>query len=156
MEKTLIVFYSKSGNSKVAVSIIGQYIKCDVCEITMIEEYPRKSEEFVKIVREHLRNKTGPAINPLKIKLEEYKNLFVVTPNWGNTMAPPLRTFFNTNNIKDMNVYPIMSHGGNGVGHYVEDLEEVTENCIVSSPYVYEMKNLDETEFVNWIKQSKK
>lgn len=152
MEKTLIVYYSKSGNSKVAVSIIQKYLDCDVCEITMVEEYPRKSEEFVEIVSEHLRNKTGPAINPLNIKLEEYKNLFVVTPNWGNTMAPPLRTFFNNNDIGNMNIYPIMSHGGNGIGHYVEDLKEVTENCKFFSPYVYEMKNLDKTELLNWVK----
>lgn len=156
MKNSIVIYYTKSGNSKLAVNIISEALNCQVEEITMQKEYPEDPKEFVKIVREHLKEKTGPLINPVKTDIQLFDNLYVVSPNWGDTMAPPLRTLFNQFEFTNMNIFPVMTHGGNGVGHYVEDLIEITKNCHFSKPFVYKSDDLDVEQLKKWIFNTKK
>jgi len=98
--KTLVVYYSRTGNTKKIGDEIAGDLKCDIDEIT--EKKKRNGMlGFVMSGREAVR-KTTPKINPAKFKPEEYDLVIIGTPNWATTIASPVRTYITMNKFKDV------------------------------------------------------
>lgn len=56
----------------------------------------------------------------LKTKVEDiaaYDTVFVGTPNWWSTIAPPIATFMESHDLSKKRVAPFCTHGGGGSGH---------------------------------------
>lgn len=51
--------------------------------------------------------------------------IFVGTPNWWNTMAPPVATFLSNHDFSGKTLVPFTTHGGSGLGHYPEDMKKL-------------------------------
>jgi len=91
MSKTIVVFYSRKGNTKKVAEKLAAQLNCDIAEIT-----ETKSRNglfgFIRSGREALSKKTPPIILPEK-KWDEYETYYLGTPIWASNMASPVRTF---------------------------------------------------------------
>jgi multimeric flavodoxin WrbA len=66
-------------------------------------------------------------------KFAEYDTIFVGSPNWWGTMAPPLLTFLSSYDFTGKKVIPFFTHGGGGMGN----CEENVKKAIPTAKMVY-------------------
>ena len=99
--KTLVVYYSYTGNCKAITHALSNQITADVLEIQPAEKGLRYEANNYALGTQLLNaikanpNDAGsyPAIDPVSVTLSDYQNIIVVTPLWWSQMAAPMQTF---------------------------------------------------------------
>ena len=122
--KILIVCYSESPNQNTmtAAKWIRQQVGGDICVIKMVTPYSDSYRKVLKESKHHLDNDIKPEILPLDKNVADYDVIFVGSPVWYGTFAPPLGTFFSKYDLSGKTVIPFCTHGGGGAGHLFEDV----------------------------------
>ncbi|EEP28719.1 hypothetical protein GCWU000342_00060 [Shuttleworthella satelles DSM 14600] len=57
--------------------------------------------------------------------------IFVGSPNWLKTFAPPVRSFLRTVDLDGKTIIPFCTHGGGGFGRMIEDYKRECEHSII-------------------------
>lgn len=122
--RILIVCYSESANQNTmtAATWIQQQVGGDLCAVKMVAPYSESYRDVLKEAKNHLDNGIKPEILPLDKDVSNYDIVFVGSPVWYGTFAPPLGTFFSKNDLSGKTVIPFCTHGGGGAGHLFEDV----------------------------------
>ena len=126
--KTAVVYYSWSGNTRFAAETIAKKAEADLFEIKAETPY---NSDFGKCCDEAKPECYGKTLRPIKpiagIDLSKYDMVFVGTPNWWGTMAPPVRTWVTQNKdaLKGKTVCLFQTHGGGGMQRVGKDFAEV-------------------------------
>ncbi len=124
--KTLIVYYSFEGNTKLIAESISQEISAD--KLALKPENEPKSKGFMKYLwggKEALM-RTKPKLIPFNIDFKDYDVIFIGTPVWAWTYSPPLNTFFSNHLLKDKKIALFCCHGG-GKGKIFDKMKKALE-----------------------------
>ncbi len=92
--KTLIVYYSYTGNNEKLALELQKKLDCSLLKI---EELKRRT--WFTIALDLVFNRT-PAIKTTPCRLAEYDHVICVAPIWGSKIASPLKTFLNSEKDK--------------------------------------------------------
>ena len=114
--KQLIVYLSRTKNTKAVAEIIQQYTAADLAAIELVNPYPANYRQIVEQVARE--NETGflPALKTKIENLEKYNTVFIGFPTWGMKLPPPVKTFLTQNNLAAKKIVPFNSNAGYGVG----------------------------------------
>ncbi|MBU0757767.1 MAG: hypothetical protein KKF44_06875 [Nanoarchaeota archaeon] len=93
--KTLIAYYSRSGNTQKVAEKLKNELNCDIERI--VDKKSRKGVMGFILGGKDAIKKNLTQINPVEHEPHEYDLVLVGTPNWGNTMAPAMRTYLHEN-----------------------------------------------------------
>ena len=126
--KTAVVYYSWSGNTRFAAETIAKKSGADLFEIKAETPY---NSDFNKCCDEAKPECYGKTLRPIKpiegLDLAKYDLVFVGSPNWWGTMAPPVRTWVTQSKaaLKDKTVCLFQTHGGGGMQRVGKEFAEV-------------------------------
>ena len=126
--KTAVVYFSWSGNTRFAAETIAKKAGADIFEIKAATPY---SSDFGKCCDEAKPECYGKKLRPIKpiagLDLAKYDVVFVGTPNWWGTMAPPVRTWVTKSKdaLKGKTVCLFQTHGGGGMQRVGREFAEV-------------------------------
>ena len=126
--KTAVVYYSWSGNTRFAAETIAKKAGANIFEIKAEAPY---NGDFGKCCDEAKPECYGKTLRPIKpiegLDLAKYDVVFVGTPNWWGTMAPPVRTWVTRSKdaLKGKTVCLFQTHGGGGMQRVGKDFVEV-------------------------------
>ena len=122
--RILIVCYSESANRNTltAAELIRSQVGGDLVEIRMVKPYGSGYRQVLKESKHHLDNGIKPEIQPLGKNAADYDVIFIGSPVWYGTFAPPVGTVLAQNDLSGKNVIPFCTHGGGGAGHLYDDL----------------------------------
>ena len=131
--RALVLYYSWSdgGNTRQVASMIAGKIGGSCEMIVPVKSYSRKYAEVLKRGRMELKQKESCPIKPLKNDLKKYGVIFVGTPIWFGTYAPPVRTFLQKNEFKGKKVYFFCTHGKGGPGTFFTDAAKLVPGAVV-------------------------
>lgn len=121
-EKILIVSYSYSGNTHRIAREIQKLSDGDLCEIYPWQPYPMSFPELLAQVRQEVRSNYRPRLLPQPYFPKEYGVIFVGSPNWCGTIAPPLASWLYHNNLAGKILLPFSSHCGGVPGNMQRDV----------------------------------
>lgn len=156
--KTLVVYYSYEGNTLKLVESIKENFDVDVLELKPKKE--RKTKTLFRFIWGGIQvyMTKRPKLETYNINLDEYDNIIFGCPCWFGTYAPPINTFISENEIKNKNIYLLVSNGGN-LRHTFKDFEESLKcNNIVSKLEIkYPIKtgleeNINKT--ISWLNEN--
>ncbi|MFC3973864.1 flavodoxin family protein [Maribacter confluentis] len=121
-DKVLVVYLSRTNNTKALAEIIHQEVGGDLVPLELINPYPENYRAIVKQVAEE--NETG-FLPPLKTKVDikKYETIFIGFPTWGMQLPPSLKSFLTENNLEGKTVIPFNSNAGYGVGSSFDTIE---------------------------------
>ena len=130
--KSLVIYYSKTGNTKLMAETMSEEIKADVLAIKPQKEI--KSRGFMLYMRGGLQS-----ISKRTIKLEDtdidlqddYDLIIIGTPVWAGRLNPVVRSFLKKNQFanKKFGLFCTCASKGDGV---LEDLRNIlSENEIL-------------------------
>ena len=107
----LVVFYSWSGNTKFAAEQIQQATGGTLFEIQPRRAYPEDYSECVAVARKECPAGAKPELAALP-DVAPYDTVFVGSPNWCSTIAPPVLAFLTSCDLSGKTVVPFFTHGG--------------------------------------------
>jgi flavodoxin len=130
-ERTLIVYLSRTQNTKAVAEIIHNNIGGTLVALELETPYPEDYQTTVNQVAEE--NKSG-YLPPLKTKIdniEKYDAVFIGFPTWGMQLPPPIKSFLNKNDLSGKTIMPFNTNGGYGIGSSFQTITELCPNSEV-------------------------
>jgi len=147
--KTLVIFYSKTGNTrKIGIDIANQ-LKCDFEEIIDLKN--RKGIfGFIFGGRDAMRKKLTN-IKEISKKIDSYDLIIIGTPNWGSSICPATRTFLENNKATIKKAAFFCTMGGNSPGKTFIQMEEIIGKPI--STVAIQAKELKGNDYINKVNE---
>lgn len=127
--KSLIVYYSHSGTTRRLAELITRETGGDLLELVPETAYPQDYNTVVAQAKRELQSGHRPAPKTALPDLSAYDMVFVGTPNWWSSPAPPVLTFLEQADMKGATVAPFCTHGGGGSGHIRRDMEKASHGA---------------------------
>ncbi len=127
--KSLVTYYSRSGNTRAVAEIIKNATDADIFEIQTSDpnHYPAEYSAAVTAAEAEKNSGKYPAIAATPYMVQ-YDTVFVGTPCWWGTMAGPVHSFLTTVDLSGKTVVPFNTHEGSGAGTVHTDVEQLTPN----------------------------
>ena len=120
--KALIVYYSWSGNTREVAGQIQRLTGGRVVELETVDPYPHDYDTVVRQAKQELASGFNPPLKALVKNIDSYDIIFLGSPNWWSTAAPPVKTFLAEHDLTGKTVAPFITHGGGGLGRYAQDI----------------------------------
>ncbi len=133
IEHILITFFSRSANTLKIAELIKIEVGGTLHEILPQETYPLDNNAVVEQAKQEIRTGFKP---PLKSNFEDiasYNLIFVGSPIWWGTMAPPVATFLSDIDFSGKTILPFCTHGGGGSGQFEEDIARLCSHSHILS-----------------------
>ncbi len=124
-QKILIVYLSRTNNTKAIAEIIQQNTGGDLVAIELEKPYPADYKTTVAQVEQE--NETG-YLPPLKTKIDsmgKYDVIFVGFPTWGMQLPPPMKSFLHQYDLTGKTIIPFNTNAGYGIGSTFQTVKEL-------------------------------
>ena len=130
--KIAIVYYSQSQvqNTALIAKWIQKHVGGDLLPLEMVEPYPDAYGETLKVAGRHHKEGTRPPLKSVP-SLDGYDIVFVGSPIWYGTYAPPFATFADAVKLDGKTVVPFCTHGGGGAGKFFSDVAKACPDAKV-------------------------
>jgi flavodoxin len=109
--KSLVVYYSLTGKTKLAARAIAEALNATLLEIT--ETKARRPGGLVYLTGGFaaLMNR-GSKISPVDVDLKQYETIFIGSPVWASRPAPAINSFIYRTDFEGRSVIPFLTMGG--------------------------------------------
>lgn len=114
--KSLVAYFSRSGNTRVVAGLIQRRLGADLFEILPATPYPQDylaTVEEARLERDSGRQRAPAALVP---RLGDYTDVYLGFPIWGETAPPLIRGFLSGHDWSGRRLIPFITHGGYGLG----------------------------------------
>ena len=138
--KCAVIYFSWSGNTRFAAGIIAKKAGADIFEIKAEKPYNSDFQKCCDEAKPECYGKTLRAIKPIEgLDLAKYDLVFVGSPNWWGTMAPPVRTWVTQSKdaLKGKTVCLFQTHGGGGMQSLGRDFAALLPESTVLEPKAF-------------------
>ncbi|MFT3997080.1 MAG: flavodoxin [Asticcacaulis sp.] len=136
--KILVVYFTRSGNTKVIAGTISRLLSADLFEIRAARPYPEDYEATVEQARLETTRGDEPPLAATIADLSAYETIYLGFPVWGGTAPPVIRTFLRQHDLSGKTLYPLITHGGYGTGNSLDVLKSHAPNARHQAPFVME------------------
>lgn len=120
--RVLIAYYSWSGKTRRLALLIQEATKGELFEVEPQNPYPSSYTATVQQAKREIQAEYKPSLRRNLDSLEPYSVIFVGSPNWWSTIAPPVATFLATHDWSGKAVAPFATHGGGGMGRIEREI----------------------------------
>ena len=155
--KKLIVYYSRTGNTKFVAEKIADQLDADLCEVT--DKKNRKGRlTFLTGGFASLREKLTEIEVPKPI--EDYDFIIVGSPVWAGKITPAIRKFLVTNDFSDKLVAFFVTLGGDKAEKTLKNMKEtIMPKLLVGELAItkaLEQQEETEEQVIDWCNQIQK
>lgn len=152
-KKTLVIYYSRSGNTKQIADYISEKIGGDVVRLETVRTYPSNYDEMLDTAKEEQRNGGRPELKNKNINITNYDTIFLGYPIWWGEIATPVYTFLDEYDLSGKKIAPFVTSGSSGLSGTPSDIKreesgaEVLEAMSITSSTLSNYKSLTD----NWL-----
>ena len=155
MKKTLVVYFSATGNTKAKAEHIAKALGADLKEIVPEKRYTsadldwhdKKSRSSVEMADKASR----PAIAEKIQNMADYDTVYLGFPIWWYVAPTIVNTFLETHDFSGKTIIPFFTSGGSGAGKTLDYLKPSASKATFAEP-----KNLTratEADIREWCKR---
>ena len=125
--KTLVVYFSWSGNTEEMASYIAEQTEGDLLEIEPKVAYPTDYNETGDIAKVERDENARPEIANLPASIDEYDTLLIGYPIWWHTAPMIIGTFLENYDLTGKEVYPFTQSASMDTEQFNQSIEFVRE-----------------------------
>lgn len=130
--KSLVVYFSWSGNTEKVAKSIQNQTGSDIFEIVPKTPYSTDYNTVVDNAKAEQQKNARPEIKDSIPNIADYDTVYVGFPNWWGDMPMILYTFFDTYNLSGKTVALFCTSGGSGLSNTVNEVKELEPNAAVT------------------------
>jgi flavodoxin len=127
----LIAYYSWHGNTRKVAEQIADATGGTLFEIEPVQPYSTDYGPTSARAKDEIRRGVRPELRSMP-ELDATSTVFVGTPIWCGTMAPPVATFLGCPDLSGKTVVPFCTHGGGGSGSFGRDVAKLCPSSTVA------------------------
>lgn len=131
-EKSLVVYFSWSGNTRQVAEEIQAQTGADLFEIVPETAYSKDYDTVLDLAQEEQKNNHRPGISGSIENVEQYDVIYVGYPNWWGDMPMILYTFFDSYDFSGKTIAPFCTSGGSGLSNTVKEIRELEPGATVT------------------------
>ena len=126
MNRTLVIYYSFTGNSKKVAQYVQNKLNADILELEPAIPF---SSDYDEVVSEWQNNdiKRDVDIKPIDKDLSQYDNIVLITCTWWYGISPVMKKFLKEYDLSGKEVIVASSNAG-WLGHCFKDYETLLPN----------------------------
>ncbi len=153
--RTLVAYFSRSGNTRVVAGLIHRALNTDLFEIQPATPYPEDYLQTVEQARQERDTKYEPALATKVFSMAAYDTVFLGFPIWGETAPPIIRAFLSEHDLSNKTVIPFITHGGYGLGNSQTVIKQQAPAARLGKAFVMEADQERRTmnEVNSWLHQ---
>ena len=148
--KTLVIYYTRTGNSKFAAEMIASELGADIEEVIDLKKRQGRLA-YMSCGRDAMSGKETE-IAPTERNPADYDLIILVQPVWAFSPTPAIRTYINKNDLSGKKV--ALFFGGTNLRQAVEKTKALMPNSTFVGDLAVEepLKNKEEAEkkIVEW------
>ena len=154
-KKVLVVCYSKTGNTLAVAKRLREATGADFFEIEPVTPYPEDYRATVAQAKKELDAQFRPPLKAKVANLAAYDVVFLGSPVWYGTVACPVFTFLEENDLSGKTVVPFVTHGGGGKSRSFEEVRRLCPKSTVVKGKAFFDKALKVTDYRldSWVKE---
>lgn len=136
--KSLVVYFSATGNTKALAEKIAEESGSDVFEIVPEEPYTSADLNYNSDCRandEQNDANARPAISNKLENLEDYDVIFIGYPIWWGTMPKIINTFLDTYDLSCKTIMPFCTSGSSGISSSISAIKSACPNADVKTGF---------------------
>jgi len=130
-KKILIVYLSRSRNTKAVAEMIHQRVGGDLVALELQNPYLENYQQIVAQVAKE--NETG-FLPPLKTKIDSiatYDVIYLGFPTWGMQLPPPIKSFLKEYDLSGKTIIPFNTNAGYGIGSSFDTVKELSPGSTI-------------------------
>lgn len=154
--KILTAYFTYTTHTRGIAEQIHNQAGGDLFEIRPAKSYSSDYDTTERQGRKETREGYRPALAEQVKNLDTYDVILLGTPNWFNTIAPPVATFLAENDFSGKKLAVFCTNGGGGLGHIEKDVKALADNAeILASLNLYEDGGADAGKKIEtWLKKN--
>ena len=129
--KTLVVYYSRSSNTKAVAEQIQRTLSADILEIKTVQPYPQDYRETTTQAKKEIESGFKPQLQPVSIDLNQYDTIILGSPIWWGNVATPVTSFLTQNPLAGKTVLLFVTHGGSGIANSLSNVKQLCPTATV-------------------------
>ena len=151
--KILVAYYSYSGNTRFAAEQIQKDTGGTLFEIKPVKPYPADYNACVELAKREINAGVKPELAEKVKEFDKYDVIFVGTPNWWSTMAPPVLTFLSSYDFSGKTIIPFVTHGGGGMARCESDMRKACPKAVFGKGGAFSGRSIKEagTALARWV-----
>jgi flavodoxin len=155
MSKILVVYYSYSNTTKSLAEDIAIITDGDIRELIPEKPYSFTYNGATKEARNEMERSHCPKLLSGNEPINDYEYIFIGTPNWFKSFAPPILSFLRSVDLRQKTIIPFCTHGGGGFGQIeINIAKECPDSKLL--PGLAATNDIDERHVQDWINGIKK
>jgi len=153
--RTLVVYMSRSGNTRVIAGQISRTLGADLFEIVTAMPYPADYLETVEQAKQERDRGVLPRLDGSVSNLDSYETVYLGFPIWGTTAPSPLKTFLSTHDLSGKTIVPFVTHGGYGLGDSLQVVARLSPRAQLNQAFVLQAPQERQTveKVLEWLGQ---
>lgn len=138
MAKTLVIYYSKTGenyvngsiknlakgNTEIVAEFIQKAVGADLFQVETEKTYAKDYYACIDDAKEELRTQARPKLKKYLDDISEYDNIVVAGPCWWGTYPMAVFSELERLDFTGKKVFPVMTHEGSGLGGSAQALKK--------------------------------
>lgn len=132
ISKSLVVYFSWSGNTQNVAESIQNQTDADIFEIIPQTPYSDDYDTVVDFAQEEQRADARPTIAGSIENIAQYDVIYVGFPNWWGDMPMILYTFFDSYDLSGKTIAPFCTSGGSGLSNTVNEIKSLEPGAAVT------------------------
>lgn len=134
-ERTLVAYFSRSGNTQALAETVHQTAGGDLVEIVPVNPYPEDYNECLSQARQEQASDFRSEITVELPSLEPYDTIILGYPIWFGTLPPPVVTFLGSYDFSGKTVMPFCTSGSSGIGGSLAKIRQLCPNSTVTDGF---------------------
>lgn len=147
-KKILVAYFSHSGNTRALSEKIKNFTGGDIFEIKPANLYPADYQTVANQAKREINANLKPELETHIDNIDAYDVIFVGSPNWWSTIAPPVATFLSSYNLSGKTIVPFITHEGSGMGRSADDIQSLCPNADVIEGRAFRGRSVKNVQFV--------
>mgnify|MGYP002626122878 CR=1 FL=1 len=131
--KTLIIYYSWSGNTRTIATLAQKKTGADIAEIFPDKEYPANYTDCTAVAKEEQRRGEHPAVKAPLPDVSGYDTVILAYPLWWSDVPMFFYTLLESLDLSGKTVIPICSNGGSGLAQSVATIKRLAPKATVKN-----------------------
>lgn len=149
MSKSLVAFFSYSGNAKKVAEKVADVAGADLFEIKPVTPYSSDYQTCVDTARKELQENARPALVGKVDDISQYDTIILGFPNWCRTCPMPVFSFLEAYDLTGKKIYAFVTNGGGGCGNSTEDIKKSAAGATVTE--AIDGNNLSDEQMKEWL-----
>jgi flavodoxin len=152
MTKVLVVYYSFSNGTEKLAEEIAKQTGGDLRALIPEKPYAFNYNTAAKEARNEIERGYCPELLSGGESVASYDYIFLGTPNWFKSFAPPVLSFLRNVDLQGKTIIPFCTHGGGGFGQIeVNIAKECPQATILSG--LATLSDFNKQQVSDWIQE---